>query len=191
MIRRPPRSTRTDTLFPYTTLFRSCRCPPAREPRVPRPSSRAYRGAPASPGGQRVPPPLESRTPRPPRRDEWTAPSPASAQPSTRRQQPFHSPPTSDSQKLGGFGEIGNVVPHHHPFAPQGGDGRGPLIAAAAPMPGDDLENRPAMAALGKAPETCGSRLVARLSLTHLEIARLQRGDRGEEGPVEIGRAHV
>src|SRR3546814_3130141 len=28
MIRRPPRSTRTDTLFPYTTLFRSVR--PAR-----------------------------------------------------------------------------------------------------------------------------------------------------------------
>src|SRR3546814_13504258 len=32
MIRRPPRSTRTDTLFPYTTLFRSPmsrgRCPP-------------------------------------------------------------------------------------------------------------------------------------------------------------------
>src|SRR3546814_8101085 len=26
MIRRPPRSTRTDTLFPYTTLFRSYRC---------------------------------------------------------------------------------------------------------------------------------------------------------------------
>src|SRR3546814_10680982 len=24
MFRRPPRSTRTDTLFPYTTLFRSC-----------------------------------------------------------------------------------------------------------------------------------------------------------------------
>src|SRR3546814_4673041 len=29
MIRRPPRSTRTDTLFPYTTLFRS---PPPRHP---------------------------------------------------------------------------------------------------------------------------------------------------------------
>src|SRR3546814_10598634 len=29
MIRRPPRSTRTDTLFPYTTLFRS-RCIEAR-----------------------------------------------------------------------------------------------------------------------------------------------------------------
>src|SRR3546814_16572473 len=27
MIRRPPRSTRTDTLFPYTTLFRSARAP--------------------------------------------------------------------------------------------------------------------------------------------------------------------
>src|SRR3546814_14561480 len=26
MIRRPPRSTRTDTLFPYTTLFRSGSC---------------------------------------------------------------------------------------------------------------------------------------------------------------------
>src|SRR3546814_9453780 len=38
MIRRPPRSTRTDTLFPYTTLFRSvghtreCQC--ARRTRV-------------------------------------------------------------------------------------------------------------------------------------------------------------
>src|SRR3546814_3817959 len=31
MIRRPPRSTRTDTLFPYTTLFRS-RWMPAVEP---------------------------------------------------------------------------------------------------------------------------------------------------------------
>src|SRR3546814_19966448 len=31
MIRLPPRSTRTDTLFPYTTLFRSNR-PPARSP---------------------------------------------------------------------------------------------------------------------------------------------------------------
>src|SRR3546814_13570563 len=30
MIRRPPRSTRTDTLFPYTTLFRSDRLQPRR-----------------------------------------------------------------------------------------------------------------------------------------------------------------
>src|SRR3546814_5689996 len=33
MIRRPPRSTRTDTLFPYTTLFRSLLVPrPGRDP---------------------------------------------------------------------------------------------------------------------------------------------------------------
>src|SRR3546814_1796913 len=35
MIRRPPRSTRTDTLFPYTTLFRSDR--PRHRGRLPRP----------------------------------------------------------------------------------------------------------------------------------------------------------
>src|SRR3546814_1425469 len=32
MIRRPPRSTRTDTLFPYTTLFRSQGPPLVRQP---------------------------------------------------------------------------------------------------------------------------------------------------------------
>src|SRR3546814_18204578 len=64
MIRRPPRSTRTDTLFPYTTLFRSrqarsrARHPPARgcsgerrgdrgrrRRRRPRPLSRSRRRA--------------------------------------------------------------------------------------------------------------------------------------------------
>src|SRR3546814_3334567 len=39
MIRRPPRSTRTDTIFPYTTLFRS-NCQPAGEA-----SQRSRRGA--------------------------------------------------------------------------------------------------------------------------------------------------
>src|SRR3546814_9503261 len=45
MIRRPPRSTRTDTLFPYTTLFRSD--PPAAalladwRARVPQPAAAA------------------------------------------------------------------------------------------------------------------------------------------------------
>src|SRR3546814_10655117 len=34
MIRRPPRSTRTDTLFPYTTLFRSPGSPPHPVPKV-------------------------------------------------------------------------------------------------------------------------------------------------------------
>src|SRR3546814_6144585 len=53
MIRRPPRSTRTDTLFPYTTLFRSSfpschdpsaaeQCRRAAEPRRVR-RSRAWR----------------------------------------------------------------------------------------------------------------------------------------------------
>src|SRR3546814_3666512 len=40
MIRRPPRSTRTDTLFPYTTLFRSQRCPFATRPARVRPQCR-------------------------------------------------------------------------------------------------------------------------------------------------------
>src|SRR3546814_1916968 len=44
MIRRPPRSTRTDTLFPYTTLFRS----------DPQPGHPA-RGRPARPRGGSVP----------------------------------------------------------------------------------------------------------------------------------------
>src|SRR3546814_2309669 len=41
MIRRQPRSTRTDTLFPYTTLFRS-----QTDARLPRP--RQVRGAPSA-----------------------------------------------------------------------------------------------------------------------------------------------
>src|SRR3546814_2889939 len=63
MIRRPPRSTRTDTLFPYTTLFRAgARCP---EPdgaagarlfaigRIGRPACRLQR-QPAQADGDRV-----------------------------------------------------------------------------------------------------------------------------------------
>src|SRR3546814_13475041 len=47
MIRRPPRSTRTDTLFPYTTLFRSRRLP-----RLPDPVS-GHPGVRAQPRGDR------------------------------------------------------------------------------------------------------------------------------------------
>src|SRR3546814_18336247 len=39
MTRRPPRSTRTDTLFPYTTLFRSNQCYSDRATRTLVPSS--------------------------------------------------------------------------------------------------------------------------------------------------------
>src|SRR3546814_5606843 len=42
-IRRPPRSTRTDTLFPYTTLFRSHR-PESRSRRWSAPRRRPARG---------------------------------------------------------------------------------------------------------------------------------------------------
>src|SRR3546814_4681578 len=42
MIRRPPRSTRTDTLFPYTTLFRSAEL--ARHIAAAAPQRRANRG---------------------------------------------------------------------------------------------------------------------------------------------------
>src|SRR3546814_8242177 len=40
IIRRPPRSTRTDTLFPYTTLFRSDQKRPGAG--LPKPAHRAY-----------------------------------------------------------------------------------------------------------------------------------------------------
>src|SRR3546814_4548930 len=83
MIRRPPRSTRTDTLFPYTTLFRSCRCwrRHRRRPhrlridatanalaRVARPTSR-YRqawlmGSPEAPQNTHRPPAEPVREPR-------------------------------------------------------------------------------------------------------------------------------
>src|SRR3546814_8935004 len=54
MIRRPPRSTRTDTLFPYTTLFRSAFLSDsansyfgASPPRIREEPSRKRHGAPA------------------------------------------------------------------------------------------------------------------------------------------------
>src|SRR3546814_8648035 len=39
MIRRPPRSTRTDTLFPYTTLFRSIRAKKVSKPSTNEPTA--------------------------------------------------------------------------------------------------------------------------------------------------------
>src|SRR3546814_20313605 len=63
MIRRPPRSTRTDNLLPYTTLFRSI----DREPRVALAAAderldhpRQTRGARLDPGGRRG----QARVPR-------------------------------------------------------------------------------------------------------------------------------
>src|SRR3546814_13985740 len=48
MIRRPPRSTRTDTLFPYTTLFRSLRMSEPFDRRSPKATSCSIKKCPAS-----------------------------------------------------------------------------------------------------------------------------------------------
>src|SRR3546814_2609132 len=66
MIRRPPRSTRTDTLFPYTTLFRSSPAPetmswpPAGQHTPPTQPPAASMYAPAQPVSQ----PTSSPSPR-------------------------------------------------------------------------------------------------------------------------------
>src|SRR3546814_5519829 len=55
MIRRPPRSTRTDTLFPYTTLFRSQHRQRLRLPRrLPRPHRLGGDDAPPARGRARA-----------------------------------------------------------------------------------------------------------------------------------------
>src|SRR3546814_15009344 len=103
MIRRPPRSTRTDTLFPYTTLVRSLRRPQrgvagggaacgrslrlGRHRHPPRPG-----GAVAAPGGRRHPAARPGPLRRPPA-------APARPPPRPHRQGgplyllPYHLPP--------------------------------------------------------------------------------------------------
>src|SRR3546814_4139121 len=61
MIRRPPRSTRTDTLFPYTTLFRSAL----------RASLQDALSGPGERGGARPPPQSALRDPEGARRRLW------------------------------------------------------------------------------------------------------------------------
>src|SRR3546814_11714575 len=58
MIRRPPRSTRTDTLFPYTTLFlsRSSRSAAVRQP-LRSESLAGWRFGPAADGRAQLDPP--------------------------------------------------------------------------------------------------------------------------------------
>src|SRR3546814_4653888 len=53
MIRRPPRSTRTDTLFPYTTLFRSAGARARRGVRVAASDGGAVRSRPRRAAGSR------------------------------------------------------------------------------------------------------------------------------------------
>src|SRR3546814_4381152 len=86
MIRRPPRSTRTDTLFPYTTLFRSGSAAPRRR----------CRSAPPSRGGTAVRSPPASRTA--PRRSTCRRPTArrSPAPPNSRRSEEH----TSELQSL-------------------------------------------------------------------------------------------
>src|SRR3546814_6362202 len=67
MIRRPPRSTRTDTLFPYTTLFRSGSPSPGPGWCLPRRVGRSHGGPRSS---HCRPPARSSRVPAAPRRSE-------------------------------------------------------------------------------------------------------------------------
>src|SRR3546814_5680907 len=82
MIRRPPRSTRTDTLFPYTTLFRS-----RLQLRLPRSAVHAAAGRVAP-----APAPATGAGPRRPRKLN-TVPAPS-------RQVPRSEEHTSELQSL-------------------------------------------------------------------------------------------
>src|SRR3546814_1939024 len=95
MLRRPPKSTRPDTLFPYTTLFRSSLRPPHPPPAPARqvggtnarPPSRHAPNLPGDPGwGHQCTSPLPP-CPQPPRRPRLGAPVHASraAMPPTSR----------------------------------------------------------------------------------------------------------
>src|SRR3546814_7394987 len=64
MIRRPPRSTRTDTLFPYTTLFRSHSPPTAQSPPSPAPPLAADPQSPTFPSAPPVKAHSRSTPPR-------------------------------------------------------------------------------------------------------------------------------
>src|SRR3546814_5673095 len=74
MIRRPPRSTRTDTLFPYTTLFRSHDPRAAGPPRLRPAAVEEDQGRPGGPlpGGARHPAPRPRRAGEEP---QWGQPA--------------------------------------------------------------------------------------------------------------------
>src|SRR3546814_2904996 len=73
MIRRPPRSTRTDTLFPYTTLFRSRGSPASRAIQRSGTRCRAAAEADRSCGGCRRSNRAVARRPSPERSEEHTS----------------------------------------------------------------------------------------------------------------------
>src|SRR3546814_4525019 len=92
MIRRPPRSTRTDTLFPYTTLFRS----PSVSTRPPKVQSTiAAAHVPAAPAAAAAPPPAVRAIAR-----RSTVPPPTRARRSDAIRDPRSEEHTSELQSL-------------------------------------------------------------------------------------------
>src|SRR3546814_21084717 len=88
MLRRPPGSTRTDTRFPYTTLFLSrrrarCRRSPPSAPAARRHRPRRSRARPAS-APPRAPARYSADRPASPTRNGWRAAS-CSAPPASKR----------------------------------------------------------------------------------------------------------
>src|SRR3546814_7160573 len=70
MIRRPPRSTRTDTLFPYPTLFRSPDSGRAWRPACSAPYAQSRRPKGVEPDGSRLSAAAEEDVDRRPARSE-------------------------------------------------------------------------------------------------------------------------
>src|SRR3546814_10290439 len=70
MVRQPPRSTRTDTLFPYPTLFRSYGCCPTRLRSSPAPALQQTAALPRSDHFTEQPPCTASRYSRRSRADD-------------------------------------------------------------------------------------------------------------------------
>src|SRR3546814_8112219 len=102
MIRRPPRSTRTDTLFPYTTLFRSeggVRVKPGACTASPRTDSLPFKGRAGVgmgfPTTAAIPTPPRPHPPPPAPRRAPVVPSVPAAEP--RKQ---NTPPPPDGRAL-------------------------------------------------------------------------------------------
>src|SRR3546814_7389606 len=95
MVRRPPISTRTDTLFPYTTLFRSARRAPRSRPSIPCGCSSC-----------RVRPPTRSsrRRPSAARRPSRRGRGCPCTRRRSRRSRSFRCLPSREREQVGGVG---------------------------------------------------------------------------------------
>src|SRR3546814_14655779 len=123
MIRRPPRSTRTDTLFPYTTLFRSA------DHGIARDLERADPGgpAPAAARGGGAAPQRRDRRLRPAAQRHEPCRTGAADRARLRPAAPDGCGPAHTFARRPGF-EIGADSPTHpRPVAGEGQDGGGLL----------------------------------------------------------------